>query len=185
MNIQAIDVNIIEKAKKIKLLALDMDGVMTDGRVVLSDSGEIERNFSIYDGQGILWLQKTGVQVAVITACNSDVVPLRMNMLGVEHIYKGSSDKQLGYDDLLNKLDLQEEQVAYVGDDLPDLPVIIRSGLGITVPAAISEIKEVADFCTERQGGHGAVREVCELIMRAQGTFADIMAKYQIRPRHV
>lgn len=176
--------HIEEKAQRVKLLVLDMDGVMTDGRIVLSDNGEVQRNFSVYDGQGIIWLQQTGVQVAVITTCNSEVVPLRMKMLGVEHVYKGQRDKQPAYDELLNKLKFSEEETAYVGDDIPDLPLITRAGLGVTVPAAIPEIKAVADYCTVRHGGHGAVREVCELLMKAQGTFNNILADFRARSRN-
>lgn len=173
-----------DKARPVKLLVLDMDGVMTDGRIVLSDKGEVQRNFCVYDGQGIIWLQRMGVTVAVITTCASDVVPYRMKMLGIEYFYKAQRDKQEAYDDLLNKLSLTEAQTAYMGDDLPDLPLIIRAGLGITVPTAIAEIKAQADYCTQTRGGHGAIREVCELIMKAQGTFEKLLAEFQARPRN-
>ncbi len=171
--------NLEEKAKKVKLLILDMDGVMTDGRLTISDKCEIQRHFHVIDGHGIVCLQQTGVKVAVITTCSSDVVPFRMGMLGIEHVYRGQNDKQPAYNELLVKLKLREEETAYLGDDLPDLPLILRAGLGMTVPAAVPEVKAAADGCTEHEGGRGAVREVCELIMRAQGTFDMILSKYR------
>ena len=169
-----------EKAAKIKLLVLDMDGVMTDGRITLNDQGEVVRHFHVHDGQGLIWLRETGIEVAVITTCSSDVVPLRMRMLGIEHVYRGQKNKQPAYNELLTKLNLTEQQVAYVGDDLPDLPLILRSGLGITVPNASLEVREQADWCTSLHGGRGAVREVCELLTRAQGTWLDILERHQV-----
>jgi len=171
---------IIEKAKNVRLLALDMDGVMTDGRLALSDVGEVQRYFYVHDGQGLIWLQKSGVEVAIITKCNSDVVPMRMQMLGIKHVYRGQTDKRVAYVELLDKLKLKPQQVAYMGDDLPDMPLILESGLGITVPNGDAELKSRADWCTERAGGNGAVREVCETIMRAQGTFQSLIEQYQV-----
>lgn len=162
--------HILAKAANIQLAIFDVDGVMTDGQLHFTENGESLKTFHAHDGQGIKLLQKTGVHVAIITSRKSPIINQRMETLGVTHIYQGQTNKMAAFDDLLNAFKLHPDQVAYTGDDLPDLALIRRAGLGIAVANAIPWIKQHADWQTKATGGNGAVREVCELIMRAQNT---------------
>ncbi len=162
--------NILDLAKNIKLVVFDVDGVLTDGSLYLTDE-EIEiKAFYSQDGIGMKLLIKSGIIVAAITARQSNTVAARMRSLGIEHVYQGNLDKIPAYEDLLTKLNLTDKQVAYVGDDLPDLALIRRARLGIAPINAQPFIRNHADWVTTQPGGKGAVREVCDLIMKAQGT---------------
>jgi 3-deoxy-D-manno-octulosonate 8-phosphate phosphatase (KDO 8-P phosphatase) len=163
--------SILARAKSIKLLVLDVDGVLTDGGIYLDDNGVQSLCFHIQDGLGIKLLQKTGVQVAIITGRQSQVVALRAKMLGISHLYQGNVDKRQAYIQLRQHLQLQDSQIAYVGDDLPDLPLLQQVGLSVAVANARQIIKNHTHWQTQAIGGSGAVREVCELIMQAQGTW--------------
>ncbi len=169
---------LIEKAKKIKLAIFDIDGVMTDGRLYFDPQGNELKVFHVHDGLGIKLLQASGVQVAVITSRQSDVVEQRLKSLGVKYIYQGQHNKYPAFQQLITDLQLTAEQVAYVGDDLPDLPIIQRVGLGIAVANARAIIKQHAVWQTTTVGGKGAVREVCEFIMQAQGTLETAYKNY-------
>jgi 3-deoxy-D-manno-octulosonate 8-phosphate phosphatase (KDO 8-P phosphatase) len=162
--------NILEKAKKIKLAVFDVDGVLTDGHLYFDAQNNELKVFHVQDGLGIKLLQLSGVNTAIITSRQSSITQQRMQSLGVLYIYQGQHNKQLAFNELLIQLELKEEQVAYVGDDLPDLPLIQRAGLGIAVANAHAVIKQHAVWQTTLRGGEGAAREVCELIMQAQGT---------------
>ena len=166
-----------EKAAKIKLLILDMDGVMTNGQLYVGDDKTIHRRYSVLDGQAILWLQEAGIKVAIITTCRSEVVAFRAAMLKITHVYQ-VQDKLNAYLDLIEKLQLRPEEVAYIGDDLPDLAIIRQVGLGITVPNAAEIVRAHSVWCTEKAGGNGAIREVCEFLMQAQGTFKTLLQQY-------
>lgn len=166
---------IIAKAKQIRLAIFDVDGVMTDGRLFYSHNGIEYKAFHVHDGQGLKYLQKSGVEVAIITACTSQLVAKRMQDLGIKHIYQGTLEKLPAFEDLKNKLNLTDEQIAYTGDDLPDLPIIHRVGLGIFVSNAPKILHSYASYVTKAKGGKGAVREVCEIIMAAQGTFQTLI----------
>lgn len=170
---------ITEKAKKIKLVIFDVDGVMTDGRLYFDPQGNELKVFHVHDGLGIKLLQATGVQVAVITG-NREllVVEQRLKSLGVTHIFQNQQNKYPVFQQLMNDLKLTPEKIAYVGDDLPDLPIIRRAGLGITVANARDIIKQHAAWQTTARGGGGAVREVCEFIMQAQGTLETAYKNY-------
>lgn len=170
--------HILEKAKDIKLLICDVDGVLTDGHLIYHADGEIYKNFHVQDGFGLKLLMLSGVELAIITTCASPITKRRMTDLGIVHLYTGQVNKTQAYEDVLQKLNLQPEQVACVGDDLPDLPMIKRSGLGIAVANAVNQCREHADWITEKTGGHGAVREICEMIMAAQNTLDSAFAKY-------
>ncbi len=170
--------NILKKAAQIKLLIFDVDGVLTDRKIYLADSGHEYKAFNSHDGFGIKMLLKSGVAVAIITTRNSPVVARRMQELGVQHIYQGQEDKRQALDDLALQLTLQLEQIAYVGDDLPDLPLMRKVGLGIAVADAAEYVRQHADWQTQAAGGKGAAREVCELIMQAQNTFIPICEQY-------
>lgn len=155
----------------IKLLILDVDGVLTDGRIYVDDKGEEHKAFHVQDGHGIKLLKKTGIQIAVISGRNSPSVAHRMQQLGIQHVYQGNVHKQPIYENLLKELDMTDSQVAYMGDDLPDIPLLRRVGLSVAVANAVKEVKEVSSIITQQMGGQGAVREICELIMHTQQTW--------------
>lgn len=166
------------KARPIKLLGLDVDGVLTDGNLYYSNSGEEMKTFSTLDGQGIKLLQSTGVKVALITARSSRLLAARADNLGIEFVVQDCPDKCRALTELVGKLGFTMAETAYVGDDLPDLACIRRAGLGLTVPNAPEVIKEHALYVTAAHGGHGAVREVCDMIMKAQNTFDKAVAAF-------
>ncbi len=169
---------ILDKAKQIRLLILDVDGVLTDGRLFFDNHGVEYKSFHARDGHGIKLLQQSGVQVAVISGRNSPSVALRMKMLGICHVYQGYEDKRVAFADLCATTGISPEQTAYVGDDLIDLPVMVQVGLAIAVNDANFAVKANADWCTVLPGGLGAVREVCDLLMQAQGAFESILESY-------
>ena len=158
------------KAKKIKLLLLDVDGVLTDGGIFIDDRGCETKRFDVRDGQGINLLRRCGIEVGFVTGRSSDAVWHRAKELGVKIVYQGVQDKAMIYDRLKQKSRLLDEQIAYVGDDIADLPVLHQVGFAATVGDSCSEIQSVVDYVTDAQGGRGAVREVCEVLLRAQGT---------------
>jgi len=165
------DQEILACAAQVRLLALDVDGVLTDGALYFSNSGEEMKTFSTLDGQGIKLLQDSGVIVALITARTSQLVSRRAANLGITHLIQGSDNKLQALTGLLQHLQLELGQTAYVGDDLPDLACIRRVALGIAVANAHDAVKKAAFFTTVSGGGKGAVREVCDWIMKAQGTY--------------
>ena len=159
----------LKRAEGLKLMIFDVDGVMTDGTLYYSERGEELKAFNIQDGHGIKMLRQYGVEVALITARNSRAVELRAANLGIAQLYQGVEDKRGAYAALLAQLGLAAEQSGYMGDDLLDLPLITRCGFAATVPAAPEALRSRAHYVTRALGGHGAVREVCEFILRAQG----------------
>ncbi len=160
-----------EKASRVKLLLLDVDGVMTNGQIILGNAGEEFKAFNIHDGLGINLLQKSGVPVGIITKRESRVVTRRAEELKIQYVYQAQQDKLTAFEELCAKLTLQPEQVAYMGDDLPDLALLKRVGFSATVKNAVAEVRAQVDFISQFNGGEGAVREICELIMRAQNTY--------------
>lgn len=169
---------IFAKAKAIKLLICDIDGVMTDGGLFFGDNGLEYKAFHSRDGLGIKMLQRSGIPLAVITARTSDVVIHRMKNLNIDLVFQGQLNKVAAYEELRNKLQLSSEQIAYVGDDLVDLPVMKQVGLAIAVADAHDRVKDFADWTTRHGGGRGAVRDVCELLMEAQGTLEEQFGHY-------
>lgn len=167
-----------EKARNLKLLILDVDGVLTDGRLFFDNEGNEYKSFHARDGHGIKLLRQTGVEVAVISGRQSKSVALRMKMLGVEYVYQGYENKLGALTELLENTGVNPEHIAYIGDDILDLPVMSRIGLAIAVNDANFAVKERADWCTSLAGGQGAVREVCDLIMQAQGNFESVLDQY-------
>jgi 3-deoxy-D-manno-octulosonate 8-phosphate phosphatase (KDO 8-P phosphatase) len=165
---------IASAAKKIRLAVFDMDGVLTDGRLYLLDDGQNLKAFHCHDGLGIKLLAKTGIITAVITAHRSALIDKRMAQLQVDHVYQGVENKITAYEELISTLNVRDDEVAYMGDDLPDIAIIRRVGLGIAVANAADMVKQFALYTTHRNGGEGAVREVCELIMQAQNTFKNV-----------
>lgn len=161
-------------ARQVRLLICDVDGVLTRGEIYL-DNTELElKAFNIKDGLGIKLLQQSGIEIAIITGRKSHIVQRRMAELGITHCYQGQKNKIKAYDKLLETLDITQAQVAYIGDDLPDLPLMRRSGLGIAVADAHFSVKERADWITFNEGGYGAVRDAVDLILDAKGLLEDI-----------
>jgi 3-deoxy-D-manno-octulosonate 8-phosphate phosphatase (KDO 8-P phosphatase) len=169
---------ILQKAANIKLAVFDVDGVLTNGQLILGESGNEYKAFHVRDGHGLVMLLESGCHVAVITARSSNIVAERMTSLGIKYVYQGEKDKGTRLMKLIDELGIKREQVAYTGDDVIDLPAMMKVGLPIAVADARPEVKEHADWITEERGGQGAVREVCELIMKAQGKFDDRIKAY-------
>ena len=167
-----------ERAKKIKLAVFDVDGVMTDGSLYLADDGQEFKAFNSLDGHGMKMLNRSGVELAIITGRTSQLVALRAINLGVTHLYQGAEDKLTAFLELLEKSGLDPAACAYMGDDVVDLPVMRRCGLAVCVPAAPALVKQHSHYITQLPGGGGAVRELCELVMQAQGTFEMQLAPY-------
>lgn len=170
--------DILEKAKAVKLVIFDVDGVLTDGSLFFGDDGQEYKAFNSLDGHGMKMLQQSGVRIAIITGRTSEVVRHRMNNLKIDLVYQGQLDKLPAYRQILADLKLQPHEVAYVGDDVVDLPVMLRVGLAIGVDNAHQLTKQHAHWVTPRGGGKGAARDVCEMIMRAQGQFEQRMQEY-------
>ena len=166
------------RAKLIRLIAFDVDGIMTDGGLYYSDSGEEFKRFNSQDGHGLKMLRASGVEIALITGRTSRCVAARAKNLGIAHVYQGVENKLEVMAGLLDKLKLPRDAAAYMGDDVVDLPVMLRVGLAISVPDAPQVVRDRAHYVTRRDGGHGAVREACELLMSAQGTLDAQLAPY-------
>ncbi len=168
---------VLPKAKKIELLLLDVDGVLTDGTVYyLPDAGEV-KGFNTQDGFGLRMVQEAGVSVGLITARSSEAVSRRAKDLKIEHVCAGCSDKAAAFTEILAKTGLKPEQTACMGDDWLDLPMLLRAGCAFAPANAVAEVRRQADYVTERSGGHGAVREVCELILEAKGLLAAFLTR--------
>ncbi len=170
--------DILERAARIRLVIFDVDGVLTDGSLYLGDDGQEYKAFNSRDGHGMVILQETGVLLAVITGRSSEVVRIRMESLGVAHVYQGRRDKLPAYEELKGSLGLTDADVAYVGDDVVDLPIMRRVGLAIAVADAHPLVRQHAHWSTGTGGGRGAAREVCELILEAQGNLDRITTRY-------
>lgn len=166
------------KARQVKLLGLDVDGVMTNGLLYFMPDGQEFKTFNILDGHGIKMLQATGVKVAIITGRETAVVAKRAKDLGIELLLQGREDKQVALNELREQLNLEWSEIAYLGDDLPDLPAIKQVGLGLSVPNGYSLVRQQADGVTQTLGGQGAVREVCDFIMSAQDTLQQALTPY-------
>ena len=170
--------DVLEKAALIRLVIFDVDGVLTDGSLFIGDDGQEYKAFNSKDGHGMRMLQDSGVTVGIITGRTSQVVEHRMRGLGIEQVFQGRVHKVPAYEELLATLGLDATQVAYVGDDVVDLGVMKRVGLAIAVQDAHPLVKQHAHWITEHGGGRGAARDVCELIMSAQGTLEQELEKY-------
>ncbi len=170
--------NIAHLAKKIRLVIFDVDGVMTDGSIIYSSDGSEIKHFNVQDGLGIKLLHKSAIQTAIITGRNSTLVEKRAAELGIHHLVQGRDDKLRASLELINTLKLKRSEVAYMGDDLPDLGAIKHLGLGITVSNANEMVKQHADYICHNRGGNAAVREACEFILSAQEKLEDLTAEY-------
>ncbi len=167
---KALDKEILNRAEQIELAIFDVDGVLTNGGLILGENGNEYKAFHSRDGLGLVMLRDSGCQIAVISGRTSSIVSERMAALGIESVYQGQNDKGKALEDLLNKLNVDAQATAYVGDDFIDLPAMRRVGLAIAVADAHPLVIEHAHWITKGKGGYGAAREVCELIMHARGT---------------
>jgi len=163
---------------RVRLLILDVDGVLTDGRIIWDSEGRETKQFNVRDGSAIKWLMRAGVGVAWLTGRSSPVVEERARELGVQEVIQGAKQKLPAYEALLRRSGVQTEDVCYLGDDLPDIPVLKRVGLACAVADAAEEVKAVCQVVTRAAGGSGAVREIAERILRAQGAWEELLARY-------
>jgi len=168
----------ITKAEKIRLLILDVDGVLTSGKLFYGPNQMRLLDFNVHDGLGIKLLQRSGVQIAVITARQSEAVTDRMRELNIQHVYQGQAEKISAYQSLKQTLKLSDDQIAYIGDDLTDLPLLQLVGLAATVANASQAVKDKVDWISSLNGGEGAVRQLCELLMQTQKTWDGIVATF-------
>jgi 3-deoxy-D-manno-octulosonate 8-phosphate phosphatase (KDO 8-P phosphatase) len=166
------------RAARIKLLLMDCDGVLTDGRIWILDPEDEQKSFNTRDGLGLALLHKAGLQSGIISGRKSKAVELRALGLGMEFIYLGCDDKIKAFEEILTRAGVVESQVAYVGDDLTDIPLMKRVGFGVAVADASAETRSIAHYVTKAAGGNGAVREVVESILKSQGRWSDIVSRY-------
>ncbi len=167
-----------ERIKNIKLLILDVDGILTDGRIIYDNFGDTVKIFDVRDGLGLVLLKRANIKVAIVSAGKSRAVTRRARELKVTRVYQGIRDKLKIYNKLLRKFRLKDDEVCYMGDDLTDVPVMKRVGLAIGVPNSIDEVQRISHYITSHNGGRGAVREAADLILRTQGKWDEVVAKY-------
>jgi len=166
------------KCKKIKLILLDVDGVLTEGSIIFGESNQELKIFNVQDGVGIKLAQAAGIQIGIVTGRTSEVVKRRADELEIEILYQGQQDKIEAYEQIKNDFCLADDQIAYVGDDLNDIKLLQKVGLSFAVSDACNEVKEVVDYIVKRCGGRGAVREVVEFILKGQGKWPALIVKY-------
>ena len=172
-----------KRIQAIRLVALDVDGVLTDGSIIWTGSGEEIKVFNVHDGAGIKYLERAGIQTAILSGRRAKPVTVRAKELGIRHVLQGFKFKMQGLEKLVNRAKVSPREICYVGDDLPDLPVMHEVGLAIAVPNARPEVRRAAHWVTRTRGGHGAVREVAEKILRGQKLWGRIIARYGLKGR--
>lgn len=173
---------VLARASRITLLLLDVDGVLTNGQLYFTEHGETTKAFNTLDGQGIKLLQEQGIEVGIISGRKSPALGLRAQALGITLLAQGREDKYIALTELLSHRSTGLDEIAYIGDDLPDLLVMRHTGLAFAVPDAHSEIHRCAHACTRRGGGHGAVRDVCDFILKAQNKYQAAIARFLENP---
>lgn len=169
-----------QKMAGIKLLLLDVDGILTDGRIIYDNQGNELKAFDVKDGHGLKMVQRAGIKTGIITGRKSEVVKCRAQELGFDILYQGALNKLEPYLEILKEHGLTNEQVAYVGDDVVDLPVLRRVGFSATVADAVDDVLPLVDYVTKRSGGRGAVREICDMLIRANGQWDTLTSRYFI-----
>jgi 3-deoxy-D-manno-octulosonate 8-phosphate phosphatase (KDO 8-P phosphatase) len=174
-----IDERLLDKIRKVRLLILDVDGVMTEGMIIIDDAGLESKQFDVRDGHGLKILMRCGIDVALLTGRRSKVVEHRAADLGITEVYQGVWNKAETFAGILARYKLAPEETAYVGDDIVDIPLLKRVGFSIAVADAVPEARGIVDYVTKRPGGRGAVREVCEIILAAQGRWGEVAARYE------
>lgn len=167
------------KIAKVKLLVLDVDGVLTDGRIILDHTGREIKNFDVQDGFGIVLFREAGYKTAVLSARAAEAVTARAEDLKIDVICQNAYPKISAYESILASLNVKDDEVCFVGDDLPDLPVLRRAGFPAAVSNAVLEVKRRAAYVTQKKGGRGAVREIIELILKTQGKWKDAVARFR------
>ena len=170
--------DILNRARLVKLLILDIDGVMTDGRIIYSIYGDELKFFDVQDGFGITLLNRAGIKSAIITAKKSRIVKLRARDMKVARAYQGFIDKLIPYNKILRRFKVRPEEICFIGDDLIDIPVLKRVGFAVAVPNAMDEVKAASHYVTSKMGGRGAVREICDLILKSQEKWDLAASKY-------
>lgn len=170
--------DLIEKAKRIKLLVLDVDGVLTDGRIIYGNYGDELKNFDVNDGLGITLVKRSGIKCVILTAKKSRVVTRRAKELRIDRVYQGFHYKIEAFRKIRKRFRVKDEEICFVGDDVIDIPPLKRVGLAVCPPNAMEEVKPFAHLMTKKNGGHGAVREVCDFILKAQGKWGEVTARY-------
>lgn len=171
---------LIDKLKKITVLAMDVDGVLTNGRIMLDEKGREIKIFDVHDGLGLVIFRKAGHKTAIISARSSPAVTARAEDLKIDQVFQDAYPKQLAYDQLKKKLNVTDDQICFVGDDLPDLSIFRRAGCAIAVADAAAELRSAADYVTQQKGGDGAAREVVELILKTQGKWDGLLDHFLI-----
>lgn len=169
---------IFEKILPIRFLVLDIDGVMTDGSISYASSGEEVKTFNVKDGAGLKYWMRAGHAAGIITGRSSPMVERRAEELGIGYCEMGAKTKLPAFEKMLARAGVSPGETAMIGDDLPDMPLVREAGFGVAVRDAVEELREMADFVTEKEGGRGAVREVVELVLRSQGRWDAIMERY-------
>ena len=167
-----------DRLAKIRLLLLDVDGILTDGRIIYDHDGVESKMFDVKDGHGLKLIQRAGIRVGIITGRSSEVVALRARELGIDIVYQGAKEKMVPYREILEKLGLKDDEVAYMGDDLVDLPVLTRVGFSATVADAVEDIKPYVHYVAQKKGGRAAVREVCDLLLKESGKWSEVTRRY-------
>lgn len=167
-----------QRCGRIKLLLLDVDGVLTDGRIIYDDRGLESKAFDVKDGHGLKLIQRAGIRVGIITGRETTLDSHRAAELDIDILYQGAKVKLVPYEEILAQTGLSDEEVAYVGDDLVDLPILRRVGLSVAVADAVDEIKPLVHLVTRRPGGRGAVREVCDLLLKHSGRWEQVTRRY-------
>ncbi|MFB3926573.1 MAG: KdsC family phosphatase [Syntrophales bacterium] len=168
------------KIAGIRCIILDVDGVLTDGRIIFDDRGRELKFFDVRDGHGIKLLMRAGIDVILLTGRISRVVDLRARDLGIKEVYQGEKDKLEAFENITARKRIQPHQIACLGDDVTDIPLLKRAGFSVVVADAPEYVRKIADYVTERAGGRGAVREICELILQVQGKWDAVVEKYDL-----
>jgi len=176
-----MDEAFLEKMKMVTLLVLDVDGVLTDGKIIIDDLGNESKNFNVRDGHGLKLLMRSGIDVAFLTGRESEVVKHRAKELGIKDVYQGVRDKAKVLGEMLATKGLSGECVAYMGDDIVDIPVFRMVGFSVAVADALNYVKADADYVTVNEGGNGAVREICEMILSAREKWNDVTSRYGMK----
>ena len=176
---EGFEERLLNKIRKIKILILDVDGVLTDGRIVIDDAGLESKQFDVKDGHGLKILMRYGIGVVLLTGRKSRVVEHRAADLGITEVHQGIWNKAEAFEEIIKRRNIAPEETACVGDDVVDIPLFRRAGFSVAVADAVLEARQVADYVTHRPGGRGAVRELCEVILKAQNRWSDVAVKYE------
>ncbi|MEA1936449.1 MAG: HAD-IIIA family hydrolase [Thermodesulfobacteriota bacterium] len=177
---KSIDEKLLKKIRRIKLLILDVDGVLTDGRIIIDDLGNETKKFDVRDGHGLRLLMRYGIDIVLLTGRKSKAVEYRAKDLGIEEVHQNAKNKVEVLEGILQKRNIDGDSVAYIGDDIIDVPVFLKVGFSVAVADAVIYAREAADYITEKRGGRGAVREICEMILKVQEKWGEIASRYDL-----